>query len=291
LPQLLQLVRFLIEPSGFGCFLWVTAQSIAHFNDFLRQAKPALSPFCVHADQIAKWHRSACRFPALIFNNFTGRRPGVNALMRPFLQQEIRPVLPLRATGPLRVLLLLTIFCMGSARAQLSQESRPGRPMTGAIPSAGRQGAATKPQSAANASNLALSITQMGAFRCVERADQVARFFSRGAGDIFIVDRPGPRPNADQISVTMIVNQGLGNYPTVDISLTPTANGCTAFYAASITAPESCEQAERTLYRGLTFKILRSGLPHRIATIGNEARVLSRPVPGGCLLTKSEVIR
>lgn len=142
-----------------------------------------------------------------------------------------------------------------------------------------------------NVSRLAISLTQLGAFRCVERGDQVARFFGRGAGDIFIVDRPGSRPNDDLISVTMIVSLGGGNHSTIDLSLAPTPNGCTAFYAASVAAAEPCEQAERKLYRGLAFRPVNGGVPHRVATIGKEARVLSRPVPGGCLLTKHEVVR
>ena len=140
-------------------------------------------------------------------------------------------------------------------------------------------------------SRLAVTVTQMGAFRCVERADQVARFLGRGTGDIFIVDRPGPGPNVDLITVTMIVNQSGGNHSTIEISLAPTPNGCTASYAASVSAAEPCEQAERKLYSGLAFKPVESGAPHRVATIGNEARVLSRPVPGGCVLTKHEVVR
>lgn len=140
-------------------------------------------------------------------------------------------------------------------------------------------------------SRLALAVTQTGAFRCVERADQVARFLGRGTGDIFIVDRPGPGPNVDLITVTMIVNQGAGNHSTIELSLTPTPNGCTAAYAASVSAAEPCEQAERKLYSGLAFRPVESGAPHRVGTVGNEVRVLSRPVPGGCVLTKYEVVR
>lgn len=196
-----------------------------------------------------------------------------------------------QAIAPLRALSLLMIFSAGAVRAQPSQGSGAGRfPSVPAQP-AGLQSPMAAGPVARGVSRLAVSVTQMGAFRCVERADQLARFFGKGVGDIFIVDRPGSRPNADLISATMIVNQGAGNYPTIDISLVPTPYGCTAFYAASVSAAEPCEQAEGRLYRGLVFRPVQSGLPQRIATIGNEARVLSRPVPGGCLLTKHEVVR
>ena len=180
---------------------------------------------------------------------------------------------------------------IGFAGAQPSQSPN-------ALGTTAAQAQLTTPQAAAasgsaerGVSRLALSVTQMGAFRCVERADQVAKFLGRGTGDIFIVDRPGPGPNVDLISVTMIVNQGGGNHSTIEISLTSTPTGCMASYAASVSAAEPCEQAERKLYSGLAFKSVESGAPHRVATIGNQARVMSRPVPGGCVLTKHEVVR
>jgi len=139
-------------------------------------------------------------------------------------------------------------------------------------------------------SRLAISVTQLGAFRCVERADQVVKFLGRGAGDIFIVDRPGSASNIDLITVTMLAKQDGDGYSTTEISLVPTPSGCTASYAATISSEQPCEQAERKLYNGLAFKQVES-TTHRIATIGTEARVISRPVPGGCVLTKYEVVR
>ena len=191
----------------------------------------------------------------------------------------------------LQAIALLAGFGIGYACAQPSQTPNAVGTPTGQMQPAAPQAAAASGSADRGVSRLALSVTQMGAFRCVERADQLAKFLGRGAGDIFIVDRPGPGPNVDLISVTMIVNQGGGNHSTIEISLTPTTTGCTASYAASVSAAEPCEQAERKLYSGLAFKPVESGAPHRIATIGNQARVLSRPVPGGCVLTKHEVIR
>ncbi len=188
---------------------------------------------------------------------------------------------------------LLAALGIGAAAAQPAPAAGAGgaiAPATQVQPAAPQAAAASAP-AGRSVSRLALSVTQMGAFRCVERADQVARFLGRGPGDIFIVDRPAPGPNVDLITVTMIVNQGGGNHSTIEISLTPTPTGCTASYAASVSAAEPCEQAERKLYSGLAFRPLESGAPHRVATIGNEARVLSRPVPGGCVLTKHEVVR
>ena len=180
---------------------------------------------------------------------------------------------------------------IGYACAQPSQTPNAVGTPTGQTQPAAPQAAAASGSADRGVSRLALSVTQMGAFRCVERADQLAKFLGRGAGDIFIVDRPGPGPNVYLISVTMIVNQGGGNHSTIEISLMPTTTGCTASYAASVSAAEPCEQAERKLYSGLAFKPVESGAPHRIATIGNQARVLSRPAAGGCVLTKHEVIR
>lgn len=209
-----------------------------------------------------------------------------------YLLRPLRKLVNLhQSLRPLRAVALLTALGIGFAGAQPSQApGAMGAPAAQAQPAV-PQGATTSGPTARGVSKLALSITQLGAFRCVERAEQLARFLGRGTGDIFIVDRPGPGPNIDLISVTMIANQGGGNHSTIEISLTPTPTGCTASYAASVSASEPCEQAERKLYSGQAFKPVESGAPHRIATIGNEARVLSRPVPGGCVLTKHEVVR
>jgi hypothetical protein len=201
---------------------------------------------------------------------------------RVYLHQSFRP---------LREAVLLAGLGIGIAGAQPSQTPSAVAAPAGQVQPTAPQAAAASAPAGRGVSRLALSVTQMGAFRCVERADQIARFLGRGAGDIFIVDRPGPGPNMDLITVTMIVSQGGGNHSTIEISLTPTPTGCTAAYAASVSATEPCEQAERKLYSGLAFKPVESGAPHRVATIGNEARVLSRPVPGGCVLTKHEVVR
>lgn len=198
---------------------------------------------------------------------------------------------PYHSFRRLQAAALLAGLGIGLADAQPSQTPNAMGTPTGQTQLAATRAAAASGSAERGVSRLALSITQLGAFRCVERADQLAKFLGRGAGDIFIVDRPGQGPNFDLISVTMIVNQGGGNHSTIEISLTPTPTGCTASYVASVSAAEPCEQAERKLYSGQAFKPVESGAPHRIATIGNEARVLSRPVPGGCVLTKHEVVR
>ncbi len=208
-----------------------------------------------------------------------------------FLRQLIHHVKLHQSLWPLRTVVLLAALGIGFVGAQPSQAPGTLGSLGGQAQPAAPQGAIAPGPAARGVSRLALSVTQLGAFRCVERADQVARFLGRGAGDIFIVDRPGPGSNIDLISVTMIVNQGGGSHSTIEISLTPTAAGCTAAYAASVSVAEPCEQAERKLYSGQAFKPVESAAPHRIATIGNEARVLSRPVPGGCVLTKHEVVR
>lgn len=197
-----------------------------------------------------------------------------------------------RRSLTLRALLLLTALSIGSASAQPSRG--PGAaavPLSPAQPAGRPQSPAIATPAGRSVSRLAVSVTQMGVFRCVERADQVAKFLGRGLNDIYIVDRPGSGANVDLITATMIVDQAGMNHPTIEISLVPTANGCTASYAASVFAAESCEQAERRLYKGLTFRPVKPGVPHRIATIGTQARVLSRPASGGCLLTKHEVVR
>lgn len=168
----------------------------------------------------------------------------------------------------------------------------PSAPSGATSPAQADAGAAAPTQRVGNSgvSRLALVVTQVGALRCVERADQVAKFFGRGTGDTFIVHGPVAGGAPDLMAVTMIVQQGGNNPATIDIHLSPTPNGCAASYAASVTSNEPCPQAERKLYSALSFKAI-DALPHRMAAIGNEARVLSRPIPGGCLLTKYEVIR
>lgn len=208
-----------------------------------------------------------------------------------FANQFVMRVNRSQSLRPLQAAALLACLGIGLAGAQPSQAPRPLGSPAGQVQPAAPQAAAVSDPALRGVSRLALSVTQLGAFRCVERADQLARFLGRGAGDIFIVDRPGPGPGFDLISVTMIVNQGGGNHSTIEIILTPTPTGCSASYAASVSAAEPCEPAERKLYSGLAFKPVESGAPHRLATIGNEARVLSRPVPGGCVLTKHEVVR
>ena len=206
-------------------------------------------------------------------------------MLRYLLKQFIERMNLTQSFRPLQAVALLASLFIEFASAQSTET--PSAVVAPAAP----QAAAGSGSAQWGVSKLALSVTQLGAFRCVERADKLTKFLGRGASDIFIVDRPGQGPNVDLISVTMIVNQGGDNHSTIEINLAQTPTGCTASYVASVSATEPCEQSERKFYSGLAFKPVGSGAPHRIATIGNEARVLSRPVPGGCVLTKHEVIR
>lgn len=139
-------------------------------------------------------------------------------------------------------------------------------------------------------SRLALEVANQGALRCVERADQLAKFFGRGENEVSIVDKSMGASSIDLVSATLLVPTEGRNYSTVDISLVPTANGCTASYSATVYVAESCAQSEKKYYGDLTFKPL-GRVPYRLALIGSNARVLSKELPGGCMFTKHEVIR
>lgn len=139
-------------------------------------------------------------------------------------------------------------------------------------------------------SKLALTVAQLGVLRCVERADQVAKFLGRGVKEVLIMDKPARGMPADMVSATLLVPMDDGNYSTVEINLFPTANGCSANYSATLQMADSCAQSETKFYGNLVFKPL-DGTPYRVSMINDNARVLSKKLPTGCLLTKHEVIR
>jgi hypothetical protein len=152
------------------------------------------------------------------------------------------------------------------------------------------EGAPTLQTKSAAISKLALAVAQMGVLRCVERADQLAKFLGRGTGEVFILDRPGANPSTDMVSATLLVPTGDGNHSTVEINLAPNATGCSASYSAISHVNTKCDPAEKKLFPGLVFKPLGE-VPYRLALINEAGRALSRDVPGGCLLVKHEVIR
>ena len=188
-----------------------------------------------------------------------------------------------------RYLLILLIAVFSTARGAQAEPvaGDSARPANNQSPQAVQPGAV--PQTP-EVSRLALAVAQLGVLRCVERADQVAKFVGRGVKEVLIVDRPARGTSADMVSATLLVPMEDGNYSTVEINLFPTASGCSANYSATLQVPESCTQAEKKYYGDLVFKPLE-GTPYRLSLVNDNARALSRKLPTGCLLTKHEVIR
>lgn len=139
-------------------------------------------------------------------------------------------------------------------------------------------------------SKLAMTVVQLGVLRCVERAEQVARFLGRGQGDILVFNRAGPSSGEDFVSATMLVPTGGGQHASVELVLVPSPTGCGASYTATLHLAEKCEQAESKVYPGLTFRPLGS-TPYRLAVISDMARVQTLDVVGGCVLSKHEVVK
>ena len=140
------------------------------------------------------------------------------------------------------------------------------------------------------ASKLAIAATQIGALRCAERADQVAKFLTSNQGDLLILDHEVGVPVKDLMTATLIVPFGNEDFSTVEVTLTPTTAGCSAHYSATIFSPVKCVDAEKKFYGDLVFQGIEN-VPYRMAMISKSARVMSRKVARGCLLTKNEVIR
>lgn len=191
--------------------------------------------------------------------------------------------------------LLLLISLAASPLKSIAQTQAPAPPTKGAPAPATPAAAAGGPRPAAppptaNVSRLALSVAQLGVLRCVERADQLAKFLGRGAGEVLILDRPGANPSAEMFSATLLVPTGDGNHSTVEINLAPNATGCSASYSAISHVNTKCDQAEKKFFPDLMFKPLGEA-PYRLALINETGRALSREVPSGCLLVKHEVIR
>jgi len=141
-----------------------------------------------------------------------------------------------------------------------------------------------------NISKLAMTVVQMGVLRCAERAEQLARFLGRNSGDVLIFNRAGPTSGEDFVSATLLMPAGNGQHASVEVTLVPSASGCSAAYTATLHLPEKCEQAEAKVYQGLTFRPLGAA-PYRLAVISDKARVHSLDVAGGCLLFKHEVVK
>ena len=189
-------------------------------------------------------------------------------------------------------LALAVSFFASEVNAQNKPDSRPGATAPAAsapapAPQPVQQGRAVQPPSV---SKLALAVVQLGALRCTEMADKVAKFVGRGTGEVLIVDRVAAQSSSDIISATMIVPLDGGAFSSVDIVLAPTANGCSAVYSARIHVAEKCEQAQKRLYGDLAFSQIND-VPYRISSISDSARVLSQDVATGCMLMKHEVVK
>lgn len=169
-----------------------------------------------------------------------------------------------------------------------SAGSPPMTPSSGIPQTVGPSGLSTA--AGLGVSKLALAVVQLGVLRCVERAEQVSKFLSRGSNDVLILDRPAVGNAADMVTASLLVPTEAGGHSTVQISLVPTPNGCSANYSAILHVAMKCEEAEKKLFPGLAFRPLREG-SYRLALIGEVGRVLSSEAAGRCSLVKSEVIR
>jgi len=171
------------------------------------------------------------------------------------------------------------------------QPQRTAQPTTNTPPGAGTSASPPRSaQGAAKVSKLALTMVQLGALRCVERADQLSKFLSPSGTEVAIVDNISAGAISEVITATLLVPSNEFRYSTAEITLTPTINGCSAHYAVTYYVPEKCPEAEKRLYRDLIFNPLED-LPFRLTMIGAGARVLSHQIAAGCLITKHEFIR
>ncbi len=137
---------------------------------------------------------------------------------------------------------------------------------------------------------LAVALTKMGAFRCVERANQVGHFLSGGGGgEVILVDLPGRSPASDLIHATMLVPTEKNALSSVEITLAPTASSCQASYEATTQSTEPCNKTIKQEYPRHEFtEIKKTGV--LIASLGKHSRVMAKPVGKGCMLVKHEMI-
>ncbi len=147
-----------------------------------------------------------------------------------------------------------------------------------------------EPQRAAKGTHqLAVVLTKMGAFRCVERANQIAHFLGGSGGEVLLVDLPGRTPASDLIHATMLVPIEKDTLSSVEITLAPSISGCQASYEATIHSPARCSEAIKQQYPKQEFtEIEKTGV--LIASLGKHSRVTARPANSGCLLLKHELI-
>ena len=158
------------------------------------------------------------------------------------------------------------------------------------------QGAATAtpaPQAAAPAGQahpLAVSVARIGAFACVERANQIANFLDASQTSQVIVPAPENGANQRLLISSMVIPSGNATV-IAGVALAPAqANGCGGSYRVLSYSELPCRKAIEKLHPTLKFnKLDRSDV--ELAVASRTLWIMAMPAGTGCVFNKEEIVQ
>ncbi|MBP7566127.1 MAG: hypothetical protein KA795_08970 [Burkholderiaceae bacterium] len=135
-----------------------------------------------------------------------------------------------------------------------------------------------------------MNVARIGAFACVERANQIANFLDAGQAAQVIV--PAPENNANQrlLISSMVIPAGKTT-AVASVALAPSqANGCGGSYRVLSYSPLPCRQAIEKNHPTLRFAKL-DGSDVQLAVASRSLWILAMPAGTGCVFDKEEIVQ
>lgn len=137
---------------------------------------------------------------------------------------------------------------------------------------------------------LAVSLARLGAFACVERANQMANFLDAGQSATVIAPPPEDNPNQRLMMPSLLIPSSNG-VAIASIALAPAqANGCGSGYRVVSFLEMSCRKAIEMNYASLKFSKLQ-GSEVELAIVGKKMQVIAMPAGTGCVFDKQEIVQ
>jgi hypothetical protein len=137
---------------------------------------------------------------------------------------------------------------------------------------------------------LAESVTRIGGFACVERANQIAMFLDPEVKSQSLIQTPASNPNRHLLMSAMVIPLAGNTYALGAVSLAPNqASGCDGSYHVVSYADMSCDKAREKNFPNVKFNKMNQ-LDVSIAVLSKNLWVITIPAGSGCLLLKEELI-
>ncbi len=136
---------------------------------------------------------------------------------------------------------------------------------------------------------LAQNLSNIGAFSCAERANQIGSFLTGNTEPDIVLQTPKDNPNNRLLMSTLVVS---GNKKSAisSISLAPNqVNGCGGSYHAINYSNQSCAQTILDNFKEIKFQLINK-TDVQIGVVNRALWIIALPAGSGCVIFKEEVL-